>query len=207
MDPNARRAAIEAAEIAVGSNLPEKIRERLIEKGEVRFVPPEGVGADPIFRLSSTPDGAALFADQQGKEMSELRSWDDEVDGWEFTEKAFVALQTELGDCVLLAPDQSGVARKFVFCNHETGELELWSTDVEKLLRHPEENGQKSADELADSLPESGIQAAINAAVRRSGGINRKQLARLLEQAQISSNEIEDVLAIMGELGIDIKDE
>ncbi|WP_411891724.1 hypothetical protein [Yoonia sp. SDW83-1] len=210
MDKDARRAAIEIAETVVGSSLPERLRELLINEGEVRFAPPDGVGADPIFRLSSNPDGAALFADQQGKEMSELRSWDNDADGWEYTEKAFLALENGCGDSVLLAPDQSGIARKFVFCNHETGELELWSDDVEKLLHHPDEDFRESADELAVNIPESAIAAAVHTALRRSGGsndLNREQLAALLEQAEISPDEIEDVMVFMGELGIEINDE
>ncbi len=134
MDKNERVAAIDAAEKEVGSTLPPKLRQILHNEGEVWFKPPEGVGADPVFKISATAKGAALFADQQGKEIAELGGWDSHAEGWGLTERAFLALDNQCGDTVLLAPDDMGVARKLVFCNHETGELELWAEDIEHLL-------------------------------------------------------------------------
>ena len=207
MDKSERRAAIEAAEMAVGSKLPDKLRKLLEDKGEVWFDTPEGVGADPVFRLSSTATGTAIFADQQGMGISELSGWDDDAEGWEFTKGAFLALDNQCGDTVLLAPDERGVARKFVFCNHETYELELWSANVEEMLVHPDESSQVNADELDGSLPMSPLQAAIHAAIRSADGrgdISYEQLISLLEKEQLSTVDIESTLELVKEFGIKI---
>lgn len=147
MTKEIRDVVLTAAEAVVGSKLPGKLRALLTEQGEAWFKPPEGVGADSVFKLSlkaifnlsDTDTGAAIFADQQGNPILELGGWDSDAEGWEYTEGAFLVLDNQCGDTVLLARDETGVARRLVFCNHETYELELWADDIDQLLGMPDD--------------------------------------------------------------------
>ncbi|MDJ0994567.1 MAG: hypothetical protein QNI90_13405 [Dinoroseobacter sp.] len=135
MDKADRLKAIEAAENAIGSKLPDGLRERLINHGKAHFDYPEGVGADPVFVLCEAPNGAALFADNYGRAITELDGWDGyETENWHYAERAFIALDNESGDYVLLAPDGDGVARCAIFTNHETNRFEIIAENIDDIL-------------------------------------------------------------------------
>lgn len=135
-----RLHAIEAAEEAIGSKIPSGLRERLVVHGEARFDYPEGVGAEPVFVLCERPNSAALFADNYGRAITELGGWDEHgTENWHYTEGAFIALDNESGDYVLLAPDDEGVARRVVFSDHETGRLSIIADNIDDILTPPSE--------------------------------------------------------------------
>lgn len=135
MDRADRLKAIEAAEEAVSSKLPDGLRERLASHGKAHFDYPEGVGAAPVFVLCEAPNGAALFADNYGKAIEELGGWDGfETENWHYAERAFIALDTESGDYVLLAPDDEGVARRVILTDHEVNSLEIIADNIDDIL-------------------------------------------------------------------------
>jgi len=75
-----------------------------------------------------------LFADNDGRGIKALGGWDSDAEGWNLTKRAFLALDNEGGDYVLLAPDEHGVALRVVFCDHEIYSLHVIAEDIEAIL-------------------------------------------------------------------------
>ena len=97
-------------------------------------------------------DGAKMGQDgathEDGDLLDKTRGWDFETGwdaewdpddpegpgGWELRERAFIVAESSSGDYGLLSPDAQGVARRFVFCDHEIGRLSVWAEDVDSLI-------------------------------------------------------------------------
>lgn len=129
-----RKDVISAVEEAVGVILPSGLRQRLIADGEALIRTNCRPDRDIRVSIAPVPIGEVLFADERGSALRDLDDWYEDALNWHLTTRSYLIANLGQGDYLLLAPDETGVARRLVLADSSVRELHLTGEDIDTLL-------------------------------------------------------------------------